>query len=99
MESPIRWLNFNESYVKEYCGDRYNSYFFDFRLHFIRYWCIAFIFVSFLYIKTRCIIEPLDIKLLIDTNTRGEMVTDNVCKSGIIIIENRVLELHSFRYA
>ena len=37
------------------------------------------------------IIEPLDVELLIDTPTGGEMVTNSVCKSCIVIIENRVL--------
>ena len=37
------------------------------------------------------IIEPWDVKLLIDTPTGDEMVTDSVCKSCIIVIENKVL--------
>ena len=57
-------------------------------------------FVSHSFVsKFSVIVELLDVELPIDTPTRGKMEIDNVCKSCIIIIENRVLDLHSFRYA
>ena len=37
--------------------------------------------------KLGVIIEPLDVELLIDANIGGEVVTDNVCKSGFIVIK------------
>ena len=48
----------------------------------------SFVSPSFV-LKLSIIIEPLDVELLIDTPTRGEIATDNVCKS--FVIEHRVL--------
>ena len=49
-------------------------------------------FVSHFFVsKLSVIVEPLDVEFLNDTSIEGEMANDNVCKSCIIVIENRVL--------
>ena len=55
----------------------------------------SYSFVSLSFVsKIVIMVESLDVELLIDTLIGGKMVTDSVCKSYIIVIENRILPVN-----